>query len=74
MCTLRKIDNFTEKIRDHILEYPDAYNIPDTTNRDFHLTPEYTLYEVLDSNNNVIGFVLLLLTQKNIFFIMKNMK
>lgn len=61
MYTLRKIDDFTEKIKEHILKYPNAYKFPnnDTTNKDFHISQGYTLFEVLDSNSNIVGFVLL---------------
>lgn len=61
MCRLEPINDFTEEIKAHILKYPNAYNIPnnDTTISHFQLSKEDNLFEILDSNNNVIGFVLL---------------
>ena len=61
MCRLEPINDFTEEIKAHILKYPNAYNIPnnDTTISHFQLSKEDILFEILDTNNNVIGFVLL---------------
>ncbi len=61
MCRLEPINDFTEEIKAHILKYPNAYNIPkdDTTNSHFHLSQEYLLFKVLDSDSNFVGFILL---------------